>query len=310
MTLIDTILAALLPIFFVTGLGWLSGKRRWLNADASATLAPFVIKFALPIALFLAAAKADPRAILDLPFAGTLLCGITATLIMGFAFGRHARGNRPGEAAVEGLATSFGNLAYCGPPVLLAVVGTSGLLGIVIGNIILALVLLPAVLLMLARVESGAAGGIGRALRDAVLQPLVILPLAGLVIALSGFHLPVLIFESLDQLGRAAGGVALFTLGLILSGIEPKFDREIVGNVAIKNFAQPALLLGFGWLFGLSGDLLKTAFLLGVLPTATAVPPFAFAHRSYAHNAAETVLASTLTSIVTISLGVVIAGHL
>lgn len=310
MNLIHTILASLLPIFFVTGLGWCSGRRGWLKDDATETLAPFVIKFALPLALFLAAAKADRSQILNAPFVGTLFVGIIGTLVLGYLVGRFVWKKKLGDAAVEGVSTSFANMAYCGPPVMTAVVGAGGMLSIVIGNLILSMFLLPSALLALSHEASGGKASLSKTLRGAILQPLVLLPLAGLIIALGGIKLPDLVNASVDQIGKASGGVALFTLGLILGKIKPEFNREILGNVVIKNLVQPALLLGVGLLVGLQEDMLKQAFLLGVLPTATAVPTFALAQKAYAHNAAETVLVSTLTSILTISVGIAIATHL
>ncbi len=77
-----------------------------------------------------------------------------------------------------------------------------------------------------------------------------------------------------DEIGRAAGGVALFTLGLILSGIRPSLDRDIVLNLGLKNLLQPLVMLAVGVAVGLQGELLQQVFLLGVLPAATAAPPW------------------------------------
>ncbi|MFC0267448.1 hypothetical protein [Kushneria aurantia] len=62
------------------------------------------------------------------------------------------------------------------------------------------------------------------------------------------------------------------------------------------------------WLLGLRGDLWKAAFLIGVLPSATAVPTLALNSGIYSDEAAATVLVSTLFAIVTISAGIAVAG--
>ena len=77
-------------------------------------------------------------------------------------------------------------------------------------------------------------------------QTLVWLPLLGVAFALSGLHLPDLLSSTANEIGSASGGVALFTLGLMLAGLKLQINREVVANVAIKNLVQPALLLGGG----------------------------------------------------------------
>lgn len=304
-----TILSALLPIIFVTALGWFAGARGMFKPEASGVLAAFVVKFALPLSLFVAAAKAKPSDILNPPYLAALFLGLVGCFALAALLGRFVFKHSSGEAGMQGLAASFPNMAYCGPPVLAAAVGPAGILAVVIGNLILALVMMPAALVLLSH-SKGSKGGLLSALREAISQPLVFLPIAGAALALAGVSLPRLAVTAIDEVGNAAGGAALFTLGLILSRIKFQLNREILLNLAIKNLLQPALLLGGGMAFGLTGAPLKEVFLLGVLPAATAVPTLALANGTYAEDAAATVLASTVFSIVTISAGIAIAAQL
>nr|WP_187980037.1 AEC family transporter [Pseudomonas psychrotolerans] len=199
---------------------------------------------------------------------------------------------------MRGITVAFPNMAYCGPPVLTAAIGPSAVLAVIVGNLIFTLVVIPLSLLLLS--GGGARQALGKALR----QPLVILPLLGLLCALLGIRLPQLLVTATDEIGRAAGGVALFTLGLILSGIQPRLDRDIGLNVALKNLLQPLVMLGVGLAVGLQGGLLQQVFLLGVLPAATAAPTLAMAHGVYTEDAARSVLFSTLVAIPGIALGI------
>lgn len=74
--------------------------------------------------------------------------------------------------------------------------------------------------------------------------------------------------------------------------------------MGIKNIIQPALILATGMALGLESDLLKAAFLIGVLPTATAVPALAITNKAYTDTAAATVLLSTLFALVSIIVGI------
>ncbi|MDT3720056.1 AEC family transporter [Pseudomonas oryzihabitans] len=299
--MIETIGQALAPIVFVTLLGWCAGRWGVLPQAASKTLATFVVIFALPIALFLAAANTRPEQILNLPYVASLAAGLVGVWLLGLLLGRYRGGQTWREGAMRGITVAFPNMAYCGPPVLTAAIGPSAVLAVIVGNLIFTLVVIPLSLLLLS--GGGARQALGKALR----QPLVILPLLGLICALLGIRLPHLLVTATDEIGRAAGGVALFTLGLILSGIRPSLDRDILLNVVLKNLLQPLVMLGVGLAVGLQGELLRQVFLLGVLPAATAAPTLAMAHGVYTEDAARSVLFSTLLAIPCIALGIVLA---
>ncbi|MDR6179369.1 malonate transporter [Pseudomonas sp. SORGH_AS 211] len=296
--MIETIFQALAPIIFVTVLGWGAGRWKVLPQTASKPLATFVVTFALPIALFLAAAHTRPEQVLNLSYVATLASGLIGVWLLGLLLGRYRGGRTWCEGAMRGITVAFPNMAYCGPPVLTAAIGPSAVLAVIVGNLIFTLVVIPLSLLLLS--GGGARQALGKALR----QPLVILPLLGLLCALLGIRLPQLLVTATDEIGRAAGGVALFTLGLILSGIQPRLDRDIGLNVALKNLLQPLVMLGVGLAVGLQGALLQQVFLLGVLPAATAAPTLAMAHGVYTEDAARSVLFSTLVAIPGIALGI------
>lgn len=57
---------------------------------------------------------------------------------------------------------------------------------------------------------------------------------------------------------------------------------------------------------GLQGDMLKSAFIIGILPTATAVPALAISNKAYTDTSAGTVLLSTLASLISIIGGITI----
>lgn len=310
--MLDLIFAALTPIIFVVALGWLAGSTKMMPDGASAVLARFVIQFALPFTLFLAAAAAKPADMFHPAFLAALAAGLFGIYALGFVVSRASFGRTAREASLEALGASFPNMAYCGPPVLLAVVGAQGLLPVVVGNLLVTILLVPITLIVLASGEGGAKEGHGltSAVTHALSQPLVFLPATGALLAILGVHLPKLVIDAVDEVGRAAAGVALFTLGLILSQTRPSLDREILFNVLAKNILQPSVMLGVGLALGLDGPMLKMVLLIGVLPSATEVPALSIAHDTYAHEAAATTMVSTIFAIVSISVGVAIAARL
>lgn len=308
------ILQALSPIVFVIGLGWIAGATGAMPEAAPGILARFVIHFALPTALFLAAAKADPTQLFHPGLLAALAAGLIGVYAVAFVVGGPLFGRRGGAAGLQALGCSFPNMAYCGPPVLLAVVGSSGILAVVVGNLLVTLITVPFTLVLLASTKFGdpsnVRDGVVNAVSHAFKQPLVFLPAAGALLSALHIPMPHLAEPALDEIGRTAAGTALFTLGLILSHAKIAMTREVLFNVAVKNVLQPAVILAAGWAIGLEGPTLKMAFLIGVLPSATEVPNLSIAHGVYAREAASTTFLSTLFSIVSISAGIAIAGGL
>lgn len=302
--LLQTILAALCPIILGLLVGWLSGKYGFIKREHSQAFADFVIKIALPFALFLAAAQASPSVLLNIKYLIALAVGLIVSYIIGFLCGgiffKHDKKN----AAMQALSVSFPDMAYCGPPVLLVTVGSSGLIAMVLGNLIYTILILPFTMLIISGKQEGK--GVFQSLGKAVCQPLVFLPILGMIISISGLKLPEVLNNSINEIGKSAGGVALFFLGLLLSGIKLKVNIEVIFNVIVKNVIQGALILGTGYAIGLDPELLKAAFLIGVLPTATAVPALAITNKAYTDMAAETVLLSTICSLFSIIGGIAI----
>ena len=299
MILFQTILAALGPIILGLAVGYFSGKYGFIKREYSQAFADFVVKIALPFALFLAAATASPSVILNIDYLLALAAGLIISYAIGFILGKICFKHDKKDAAMQALSVSFPDMAYCGPPVLLATVGSSGLIAMVLGNLIYTVIIIPFTLLMISGNKS-----ISSSLLHAVSQPLVFLPILGAILAITGVKLPEVVQNSVNELGKTAGGVALFFLGLLLSGIKLVINREIIFNVGIKNIIQPALILATGMALGLESDLLKAAFLIGVLPTATAVPALAITNKAYTDTAAATVLLSTLFALVSIIVGI------
>ena len=301
--ILHTILAALGPIVLGLLIGWGSGKTGFVKREYTQAFADFVVKIALPFALFLAAIQSSPSILLDVDYMLALAVGLVVTYGFGFLAGKFFFKHDTKDSAMQALCSSFPDMAYCGPPVLLATVGSSGLIAMVMGNLIYTVFIIPFTLLM---ISSSNKGSIFKNIWKAISQPLVFLPILGAILAIAGVKLPEIAENSVNEIGKTSGGVALFFLGLLISGIKFKVNFEIAFNVFLKNFVQGALILGTGLLVGLEGELLKSAFLIGVLPTATAVPALAVGNRAYMDTSAGTVLFSTLMALVSIIVGVTI----
>jgi hypothetical protein len=139
----------------------------------------------------------------------------------------------------------------------------------------------------------------------AVRQPLVWAPLLGIAIAVLQLPMPEVATKSLNLIGTATSGVALFALGLVLSGQKLKVGFAALTNTAFKMLAQPAVMLLLALLLGVTGVYRREMILLGALPTASMTAMFAVQYDVYVAESDATILLSTLLSLAT--LGVCIA---
>lgn len=105
--LLHIIMAALGPIILGLAVGWLSGKYGFIKREYSQAFADFVVKIALPFALFLAAAQAPPSVLLNIDYLLALAVGLIASYIIGFVVGKLFFRHNKKDAAMQALSVSF-----------------------------------------------------------------------------------------------------------------------------------------------------------------------------------------------------------
>jgi len=306
MPLVTVILNALVPIAFVILLGFAAGKLGWLKAEHSKTLAVLALEFCLP-ALLLYSTATMPTAEFEKGrfFLGIAL-GLLAVYMLALALAKTAFRMETAPASLQALCTAFPNMAFMGVPLMLAVFGTQAVLSVVVGNLISSFVLLPITLTFLEAGQPQQAGRCGGAvLRSALLsslcKPLVWAPLVGMIFAFSHVALPEAGLKSLQLIGNATSGVALFAMGLVLSAGRLNLGARVLANVAMKNLLQPAIMALLAVLLCVTGIYRREMILLGALPTASMTAMFAVRYDVYAEESAATILLSTLLSIGTLA---------
>jgi malonate transporter and related proteins len=307
---LDTILNGLLPVAFVIVLGWLAchiGLMKHEDADVLATL---VIRFALPFALFEGAVKTAPEKLHNVGFALTLTLGLMGTFLIALAVGRFLFRHDLRTATIQALVCAFPDMAYFGAPVLAAVFGPEGFLAVLVGNLITSIFMLP-LTIVLTQLGNKDESGNGRpdvariffqSLGRAVINPIVWLPVSGMILSFCHVKLPGPVLTSVDLVAKSAGGASLFALGLMLYGERFMVNANVLTNLALKNFLQPGLMVLGAVLFGVTGAPAHQAIITGAVPTATAAAMFALKNKTYMANATATILISTILGVVTEAL--------
>lgn len=142
----------------------------------------------------------------------------------------------------------------------------------------------------------------GSALRGALIHPIPLPILAGLLYAQTGWGIPAVVDKPLHLLGQAFGPLALVLVGVNLAATPLAGQwRETLWLSAVKNVALPLLVGLSAWAWGIGGLPLVVMVTAAALPMGANV--FLFAQR---YQVGQTVITagmgvSTALALITLS---------
>ena len=309
-----TILLALAPVFFVMALGYGGGRLRIVENHHVDGLNALVMSYALPASLFAATASAPRSQILaQAPlFAISSVVMLAIFLAWYFIQTRSPKASKP-DVALQALTIAFPNLAGVGLPILTDVIGPAGTIPVATvlaaGSIIinpLSLILVefndPKKAVSSERTQSR----ILKALRHALTKPVVLAPAFGILFALCGLKMNSIVEACLLLIGQTAPGVALFLTGLVLSAQPFRLNGAIAAATIAGNIVRPLLTLLIVSIMPISPENAKVAVLLAALPSGFFGILFAVNYRVDPNATGSIVIASTLSSIVTLAVAIAV----
>jgi malonate transporter and related proteins len=303
--MLDQIVGPLVPVAFVIALGFVAGKRRTLSYSDSLLISRLVLNWIFP-ALLLAGMASTPRSqLLDFPFVVATFVGLMGMYVLAFAI-RWYQYRQLKEATLKGLVCGYPDAAFMGIPILQTMFGPGSLYSVLVLNVIASLIMMPltTMLLTIASGEGSGAKAFVSSILEAVRRPLMWAPAIGILCSALAIKLPPVLADSLNLLGKATPGVSLLCLGLIMASVQLKLSREVWGNMALKLFVQPALMIGATVLLSVSGIYAQQMILLCALPSATISGMFANEAGAYRDEAATSILVSTVLSVLTFPLAI------
>jgi malonate transporter len=310
------VFSALGPVVLLVVLGYVAGRLRWIRAESSKDLSNLVFLVLTPALMFRTMGKVDVKQLEALPlltyFAAVLLLFALVLLWQGF--------NR--RAAVLALATTFSNTVMIGIALVSLAYGEAGLVILLSLISLHALVLLTAgtVILELAVAREASAGGQGAramlrtvlgAVRNAVIHPVPLPIIAGLLYAQMGWAIPEVVDKPLQWLGNAFGPLALLLVGVTLAGttVGPHL-RGALGLTLVKNLLMPVLVAGLGLLMGLSGLALVVMVVTAALPMGANVFLFSQRYAVAEELVTASIIVSNAVALLTVPLTMALIGLL
>jgi predicted permease len=316
------ILVKLAAILLTVALGWVAGRLGWLGRfspregiDPARVLSNAAFYLFVPALLFRTMVRQD---LASMPWRTLLAYFVPATVFTLALYGwwRH-RGLKPAAApATRTVAAVYGNAAQLGIPMAAALFGEAGL-ALHISLVSLHGVVLLTMLTVLVENDLARVGPTTSrwetaqtTLRNAIVHPVVLPVLAGLLWNFTGLGLHPVVDQTLLGLGSAVVPVCLVLIGVSLAmyGIAGGLHDALVVS-AWKLLAMPALVLVVAhWGFGLSGIPLSVLVMMAALPTGNNALIFAQRYETLQAEATLAILVSTTLFVVTAALWLTLLG--
>ncbi|MGY4313984.1 AEC family transporter [Bradyrhizobium sp. JR3.5] len=205
------VLNSALPIFALILTGFTCGYFGVFDRVATDNLNRFAVYLALPSLMFVAMSKITMDQVSQLGFIGAFCGGFAVSFAVAFVISR-CRGRRVAGASIEGLDAGYSNVGFMGIPMCLLVFGPESAPASIIATLFTACVLfLFAVIVVEVDLRKGDRFWLtgARVIVSVLRSPLLIAPVAGLAVGLSGFKLPAPVESYTSLLGGAASPAAL-----------------------------------------------------------------------------------------------------
>ena len=302
--------SSLAPVVLLIAAGYFTGRQGWVGAVAVKDLSNLIFLLLAPALLFRTMSLVRVEDLQFRPvaayFAASVL--IFCALLAWRGFNRHG--------AVLALGNTFSNTVMIGLPLVGLAFGDAGLVVLLTLVSLHSLVLMTGatVVLELATAREQAASGAGhggcramlravaRALRNAVVHPVPLPIVAGLLYGQTGWGLPEVIDKPLAMLGQAFSPLALVMVGVTLAWtrVGAHLHGALV-QAAIKNLVHPLMVAAIAGLMGVRGLPLAVMVLTAALPIGANVFLFSQRYRSAEALTTASVVVSTLLGLVTVS---------
>ena len=300
----QALLDVILPVFVVTGFGYLAVWRGWFSDAGVDGLMLFTQKFAIPVMLFVAIAKLDLGAYFDWRLLTSFNTGALAGFALGLLGARLVFGRSWEDAVAVGFCCLFSNTVLLGLPLTERAYGVGALSAnfaiIALHSPICYGVGITAMEIARARGKSGRQ--LARTVLRAMFSNALILGISlGLLVNLTGLALPGVLNDGLDLLVRAALPAALFGLGGVLVRYRPEGDLRLILFVcAVSLVVHPAITYGLGTALALPVEPFRSAALTAAMAPGINAYIFANMYGSARRVAASSVLIGTALSILTV----------
>lgn len=295
--LAQVFVSTVLPVFLVAGAGFVLARAMPLDGR---TLGRIVFYLGSPSLVFRSLYNMDVSTSL---LQQELLVVVTLYLLTGVVgWLAGADQERPRRSALT-ISSAISNNGNMGLPVTLFALGDAGL---AIGTVYYAI---SALLTNTFGVFIASAGSapLGKAIGQSLRAPVLYAALAGVLLNRLAVPVPDSLYRAVDLMAGAAIPMMLVLLGVHLSGTPFNRDQRVVWrSLAIRLVLSPLIMLAICLLLGIDGLQRQVMILQAAMPTAVVATVLSTEFAAAPRLVAAAVLASTLVSMVTVSIVLVL----
>jgi len=293
------------PIFCILGLGlWF--KRIGLVTEEFAKVgSDLVFKVTLPCLLFVKLVQTDFRHGLPITL---IVYALSATVLLFVVFDRciAPRLQEPRDRGVFVQGAYRSNMGIIGLAFCLSAFGESVVTTASIYLAVMTTLFNILAVITLTRHQDQPVGpaGLGLMVQGILKNPLILAIGAGVIISLSGVHVPEILLVTGGYFAQMTLPLALICAGASIRLREFQTSQPLYWAVLGKLLLVPLLITLGGIAIGLRGEALGVLYLMCAAPTAAASYPMAQAMKANHHLAAAIIAATSLGSMVSTTLGI------
>lgn len=304
MSIIEDILLIVLPVFCVTGLGFILKVTKLVDSSFLYQMNRLIYYVALPALLFHKVAKADFSA----SFNALLLLGMMLSVVIAFgvSYGYSLlRGYAPKTRGAFCQGAFRGNMAYIGLAIAFNAYGEEGfaIAGILVGFLVPFFNFLAVLALLIPQQQSEHKLGKSFWAYQFAFNPLMIASFLGIIWSFFDLSTPFVLDKTLNIVTGMSLPLALIAIGASFSPqrLRGELMKAILAT-GIKIVWLPLLTAAILYFFGVRGLDLAIGVIFAGAPTAPGAYIMAQQLNSDAELSASIIMLSTLLSVVTISI--------
>jgi malonate transporter and related proteins len=302
------VVLSLTPVFLLVGAGWLAGRLQWIRGEAVKDLSNLVFLLLIPSLLFRTMSGVRLNGLDLRPLAAYFLAALCLLAVSVVWRGLTVR------SVVMALGGVFSNMVMIGITLVGLAYGQQGLVTLLTLVSVHALILLTvssmALELFAAREAQQGGGGAPRilatawsAFKGALIHPIPLPILCGLLFAQTGWSLPVVMDKPLQLLGNAFGPLSLVLVGVSLARTPLRGQwRAALAISVCKNLLLPVLVGLSAWAFGITGLPFTVMVVAAGLPIGANVFLFAQRYKVVEELTTASMGVSTVLALFTLTL--------
>lgn len=301
---LSLIISALLPVLITLGLGIVAGKTGHFTHVLAGGLNRLVISYTLPLSLF-AGMMLTPRAMLlgMGPQSIALSFALALSFFLPLLVMRYLLRLPLAQSTLLAMVIGMPAVLFIGTPVLGPLVGSVSSLLMVVSGLVQNLLILPVSLMLMSVACPSGAGAGARAWHQQIArvacQPIVWAPLFAILLVISGIQVPKSVIDSCQLLGRATGGLALFSTGVVLHAQRMALRPVTMWPVIAHNILVPLACYSLLSAFRCTPDSIQQTVLVMAIPSGSITLIVAMQFGVLEREIASAVALSTVLSIVT-----------